>query len=328
LADDTAKFYNERPALPEAAPPFTRQQLKAVLLRRPLNEQVPILRCNSHRQDAPAEFQKDESTFRNITHQGHVYWSGNLWEQNWLAEAPYTSRETIVLFGLQGPPFYKDVAPSIPEALDLRPWTCAFGDHPWWWTVPYFDVRRERITAATLAKFFRGGHGRTFTLNDDRWWLNGLVQVQGKTTSNVNEAYSQSFTQSFVWERTDLQVDRKFRRASWLQGTVWTAPTGQTCGWLVWRYAHGHSEKVPLVYGQNTARFWADDEQIATEIDFLAPAWKAEETAEEAGKRRELRLYRQTWENPHPELPVAFLNFVSNPESPAAPFIVAFNLYP
>jgi hypothetical protein len=69
-------------------------------------------------------------------------------------------------------------------------------------------------------------------------------------------------------------------------------------------------------------------DQISKEQSFPEPVWRHHESAEEAGKERWLRLYKQSWENPHPELTVTSLDFVSNHESPAAPFIVAINVYP
>jgi hypothetical protein len=145
---------------------------------------------------------------------------------------------------------------------------------------------------------------------------------------DARNVYREPGMLAFVWERTHLPVARKFRKACWLQGTIWTAPDNDAAGWLIWHYGNGASERVPITYGKTTARFWGDLDQIATEKNFPEPVWKHHETAEEVGKERWLRLYEQSWDNPHPDLEVATVDFVSNRESPAAPFIVAINVYP
>ena len=56
--------------------------------------------------------------------------------------------------------------------------------------------------------------------------------------------------------------------------------------------------------------------------------WKHHETAEAVGKERWLRLYQQTWINPRPEVMVKSLDFVSNRDCPASPFLIAVNVTP
>jgi hypothetical protein len=330
MSDRVLKSGAERMHLPKDAPAYTRQDLKGELLRRPFFEQIPILRCNRHQAAAPppADPAAKPDARRNATVTGAVYWSRTYWEQEWLADVPYCAREAIALFGLKGPPFYVDRPPAIDGALDLRQWSCAFGDAAWWWTYPMFDEGVRRQTTPNLQAFFQGQHGRGIELRSTRWWLNGLVQLQGRVMTSQANVYREPGLLGFVWERTGLHVGRSFREATWLQGTVWTAPDGEDVGWLVWHYADGAVAKVPLTYGKTTARFWGDAAQIARESTYPEPAWKLHESAESAGRERWVRLYRQSWTNPRPDVPVAFVDFVSNRESPGAPFLVALNLLP
>jgi hypothetical protein len=113
-----------------------------------------------------------------------------------------------------------------------------------------------------------------------------------------------------------------------LQGTVWPARRGEIAGWLVWNYEDGRSEKVPIVYGEETARFWGSAAQIRDEKDFLIPVWDSHESEQDVGEERWLRIYRQSWQNPLPEVKVATLDFISNRDCSASPFLLAINIQP
>jgi len=314
--------------LPPGSFAYTRRDLKVELLKRKFYEQVPILRCNTHRRAAPKESTENSSPFRNCTVDGLVYWSGKLWEQRWLSDVPYCCREANVLFGLKGPPFDSGRSPALTNALDLRPWVCAFGDHPWWWTFPMFDEKPNRQETPQLKAFFREQPGRVVEVAGTRWWIDGLVQLQGRILTDQKNQYKEPGLLAFVWDRTGLQVNKRFNKAIWLQGTVWPASAGETVGWLVWHYTNGVVERVPIVYGQTTARFWGDLAQINSENGFPDPVWKHQESADAVGKERWLRLYKQSWDNPRPNVSVTSLDFVSNRNSPAAPFVVAINVVP
>jgi hypothetical protein len=322
------KWEGDLPYLPPNPPHYTRQDLKSILLRRPFFYQVPILRCKSHRDAAPKEFAGENDGWRNLTVKGKVYWSKRRWEQNWLDDVPYCARDANVIFGLKGPPFCTDKAPTLSAALDLRRWSCAFGDHPWWWTYPKFEPWDGGQMAARLQPFFQEDPGRVLKLDGEEWWLDGLVQLQGRIKRDNETDFDAFRMDAFVWKKTGASVGRAFRQATWLQGTVWTASLGEIAGWLMWHYADGSFERVPIIYGRNTARFWGEPDQIQGEKDFVEPVWRHHETKEEVGKERWLRLYRQDWVNPRPEVEVTSLDFVSNQECRAAPFLIAINVFP
>ena len=56
LSGKVRKSQSDRMFLPDDAPPYSRQDVKIALLRRQFFEQVPVLRCSSHRESAPAPF--------------------------------------------------------------------------------------------------------------------------------------------------------------------------------------------------------------------------------------------------------------------------------
>jgi len=316
--------------LPDDANSITRQDIKVELLRRPYYWQVPILRCTSHRSMAPADYKGKDGAWRNLTTAGKVYWSGLYWADLWLNDVPFFARDVNVLFGLKGPPFHTDREPTLAQALDLRDWSCAFGDYVWWWYYPMFELSREnRQKSPALLPFFREKHGRVVNLDGTDWWVDGLVQLQGRLRIDGKEsAFQASDRISFPWEKLGAPVGRKFKRASWLQGTVYAAKAGETAGWLLWHYSDGGTERVPIEYARDTARFWTYANRVEGGAGFVQPVWRFLESSEDVMVERWLRLYRQDWVNPRPDSEVKSLDFVSNRECRAAPFLIALNLIP
>ena len=331
LSDQVVLSEGSRMFLPADPPPFTRRQLKGELLRRAFFEQIPVLRCNQHRPQTPTEWNPDQSR-RNATVIGTVYWSGNYWEQVWIADVPATSRDLNVFYGLEGPPFYVDRAPALNGAMDFRPWSSGFGDVSWWWELPYFDEGPNRQRTPDLGPFFQHHHGTVCNIAGTSWWLNGLVQVQSQFSNSPGlNRYHEPTSQDHPPARLNLPLDRCFRSAQWLQGTLWVGSPGDPVGFLIWHYQDGTMERVPIRYGADTARFWCDDEQRRDEQlvrDFVAPVWTGHQSREQVGVDRELRLYQQNWVNPHPDVRVTALDFLAATNSSAAPFLVSMKVTP
>ena len=93
-------------------------------------------------------------------------------------------------------------------------------------------------------------------------------------------------------------------------------------GQYVIHYADGTNVAQPLIYGEHLRDWWDwDNNALATNCQTV---W----TGENAGSKkygRKIRLYWSVWENPHPEKPVATLDFISA-NAKAAPFCVAMTL--
>ena len=320
------------PALaPERDDPFLRFDQKSILLRREHAEQVPILRCRSHRGDAPE--QAPQKGWRNLTTDGSVYWSGELWEQEFLDDVPYVARSEAVLFGLQGPPFCSGKEVTVPGALDLSPWVNSFGDHGWWWSMPLYDWVQFTQPTPNLSAFFKGEHGRGVTVGDTEYWADGLVQLQGRALEHkpgiTPDLFRYPGMEAFPWERRDLPVGRKFTQARWLQGTVWRVKDEETvAGFLDWEFDDGEVQSVPIVVGEGTSRFWASDGHLEKEEGFPEPAWSVRQEGVIDGGPRHLRLYEQRWDNPRKDQQVLRVHFRSNRECTASPFIVAITLKP
>ena len=327
----SARVHRERfnaAYLPVGAPPFTRGEMKMELLRRENHEQIPLLRCSGHRASAPAEWAGHLDVRRNLTERGMVYWSDRYWELCWVDQVPLCARDASVLFGMRGPPFYDDCQPGLPDALDLRSWSCGFGDHAWWWDFPMFKIMGAMQTAPDLLALFGTGPAHAQLLGTNEWWLNGLVQVLGGANAALaakNEAYR---WQVFAGQKLALPVHRRIHGAAWLQGTIWEATAGQRVARFVWHYADGTQSESEISYGRDTARFWATPAQRLREIALPEPIWETQEPSGDFGYERQIRLYRQEWANPKPAIEVTALDFIADPNCPAAPFIIAINVMP
>lgn len=331
MSDQVILNDNSRMYLPDNPPLFTRAHVKGELLRRAFSEQVPLLRCNHHRPQPPVDWPLKDSR-RNATTAGTVYWSGLFWEQIWVADVPATSRDLNIFYGLKGPPFYVDRAPSLDGTMDFRSWSSGFGDVAWWWELPYFEQGADKQRTPNLGPFFKDQHGVVRELAGTSWWINGLVQIQSPfvQTSGSNR-HRQPSSQDHPTARFKLGVHRHFHSVRWLQGTLWDDSFGKPVGFLVWHYENGISESTPIRYGIDVARFWCDDFQRGNEqlvLDFVAPVWSERQSREQVGVERELRLYQQSWTNPHPELEVTTLDFIAATNASAAPFLVSMKVTP
>jgi hypothetical protein len=86
------------------------------------------------------------------------------------------------------------------------------------------------------------------------------------------------------------------------------------------RYEDGSVEKIAVVYGVDVRDFWNHDDSRPVTRGHVV--WEGENTAsEDLGLT--LRLYVTAWENPHPDMTVTSIDYVSTNTTAAAPFCVA-----
>jgi len=90
------------------------------------------------------------------------------------------------------------------------------------------------------------------------------------------------------------------------------------------RYEDGKTETIPVVYGEDVRDWWYTDK--AKGVTRGKIAWQGDNELAKSFERR-IRLYLNTWENPHPTKKIASIDYVkTDPNSPAAPFCVAITL--
>lgn len=304
--------------------PLTRRDIKLAILRKPFWEQVPVLRCPGHRAAAPPGM-KGGGAFRNFTAEGRVYWSGDMWEKMWSADVPMLERGGFALLPGSGPPFHSGSAPPLPGALDLRPWVNSVPRLPWWWGDSEFY---KSGAAPDLRIFFPAAGGQEVEAGGMRYWVDGLVQTQGRVENSEGErGWSFPSAETFPYDRLGLKVDRRIRRASWLQATAWSAyRDDMKVATLVWRYQDGETCSVPVEYNRDVWRFASDVKFFASKKAVLpAPAFSAAVELEpgEPKSAYQINVWRQTWENPRPDEPVKSLDLVGNRNGTAGLFLLA-----
>jgi hypothetical protein len=123
-----------------------------------------------------------------------------------------------------------------------------------------------------------------------------------------------------------ITVGRKLRRLYLLQGAQGSSPSGtiRADGALLAtykiRYADGSEESVPVELGKDV-RNWFDFDQ-GMPVTRGRVVWTGSNTR--ASQRNvTLRLYLGAWNNPHPEKPVATIDFTKPEDRLYAPFCVA-----
>jgi len=108
------------------------------------------------------------------------------------------------------------------------------------------------------------------------------------------------------------------------EGSAWFVKDGTPIGAYVVHYEDKTTADVPIVYGEHTRDwFFTEDEPEPTKAKV---AWSGENKyATDRGSK--VRVYRMTWENPHPDKKIASIDFTGKKEdTPAAPFVIAITV--
>ena len=118
-----------------------------------------------------------------------------------------------------------------------------------------------------------------------------------------------------------IPLQRCFQRLHVLHGTRWDVERGTPIALLVVHYAVGLQTNLPVCYGQHVAKSFPEDSienANASEAD-----WK--EDIRPAPSEWKVHLYETTFQNPHPELEVGSIEYVSKLVR-CGPFLVGLTL--
>ncbi len=163
--------------------------------------------------------------------------------------------------------------------------------------------------------------GRTNDFAGVRFWLDGLVQLQGKSAAAQSKKYREKVVLA-------LPKPTNFTTLHLLGGTAWADGQGVKVAEVVWRYADGTFRRTPLNYGVHMRDWWGRRyEEPATVADAHSKCvWKGVHP-DTSGWGRYLRFYLTSVRNPDTNKVVRSLEFVSAMAQPTL-FITGITLDP
>jgi serine/threonine protein kinase/WD40 repeat protein len=124
----------------------------------------------------------------------------------------------------------------------------------------------------------------------------------------------------------DIPIRQRCRRLHFLQAAIFAAGArlGDELGSYIFHYADGRQVEIPIAAGKDIGEWWSQPDQ--QDMNFVI-AWTGNNPAAQKSGHT-LRLFKATWENPFPDVPIKQLDFISDKPTPGAPFLVAVTAEP
>jgi WD40 repeat protein len=153
-----------------------------------------------------------------------------------------------------------------------------------------------------------------------RWDVRGIVQLDSVEIAKTAPGYPHQVA--------GVGVGRKCARLHFLHGAGWPGTNGTVVAKYIVHYADSSNAEIPVVYGRDLRnwQFWpemADAETTGGTVAWRGPQVRWKDHYPDWG----VRLYRLTWENPHPDKEIATLDLVSAMQGPAV-FVIAITAEP
>ena len=145
--------------------------------------------------------------------------------------------------------------------------------------------------------------------------VRGLIQVGSSTRGG----------QPYPRGIEEVNVRLRCERMHFLHSAImaFDIKPGTELGHYVIFYEDGSIHGIPIIFGRDVADWFTQPNE---NLPALKAAWTGENEASRAVGRK-VRLFKSTWENPRPDVPIKHLNFhASHPR--AAPFLVAVTVDP
>jgi hypothetical protein len=124
-------------------------------------------------------------------------------------------------------------------------------------------------------------------------------------------------------ERVNIPVKRTFTQLHALHGTRWPDEDGTNIAALVLHYTDGTEATLPIVFGEHLRHEKSRNETKSdcpgAQVAWLGPA------PENLWDIIQFRIYKATFRNPRPALPVDRIEYVSK-VTRSAPFLVALTV--
>jgi hypothetical protein len=186
------------------------------------------------------------------------------------------------------------VAPA--SLLDLTPWYNAGFTQGWF---PPFTP--ERLAGNALQDLAPGLQWLGETWFDVR----GVIQLDGARMPR----------DSYPEQVTGIRIGRRCRRLHFLHAAAWIHVSGAEIGRYVLHADDGTTQTIPIRYGVELRDWHVRSDRIPT-------ATAAEVVWTGDNSMSPLRLFKFSWDNPRPDVPIQTLDFVSAMTA-CAPFLLA-----
>jgi hypothetical protein len=203
------------------------------------------------------------------------------------------------------------VVPRLPPGdPQANPWLIDRGEHynmaltDSWLTS---DPAREN----SLAELPRGA----VRLAGVEFDVRGIVQLAGRVPASRN----------YPRRITGIRVGRTRARLHFLHATARLETEGTRVGSYVVHFANGRRRECPIVYGQNVRDYWVKSGEPEISPS-LVEAWTGH-NAEATAYRASIRLFKASWKNPWPEVPIESIDFESE-LTQCEPFLIAITAEP
>jgi hypothetical protein len=145
----------------------------------------------------------------------------------------------------------------------------------------------------------------------------GLIHLSGKQVRAISSL-------DYPAAVTDILVGKKASQLHFLHGAGWQADQGKTIGqWIIY-YNDGTESVVPIRYGIEVSDWWTLPDAAPLEGSDIA--WEGDNDASRDSNMK-LRVYKTTWNNPHPEKTISALDFRST-MTDSSPYLIAITMEP
>jgi WD40 repeat protein len=148
------------------------------------------------------------------------------------------------------------------------------------------------------------------TLGGVRFDLRGLIQVGSGTRGGL----------PYPRETRGIIVDLSCERLHFVHSAVmaFDIKEGTEIGSYLVHYQDKKTVEIPIVFGRDVADWFSQKNE---NLPALTLAWSGENEASRSAGRT-IRLFKSTWENPRPTIPITHFDFMATHHR-AAPFLVA-----
>jgi hypothetical protein len=180
--------------------------------------------------------------------------------------------------------------------------------------IPKAFVNLEKYSNAGLKTNWLGGEIQERSLADlpdgtnvfagATFRVEGVVQLQGATLKQRGLRYPEAVK--------DIPIQMTCSNLHFLQGTAWPTSEGSKIGAYIIHFADGSEVEFPIKYGVDV-RDWSFHQQDPNQE--VGAAWFS--------KQHPIfyRLYTSTWQNPHPNVEITSVDYVSS-MTICAPFLL------